>query len=343
MAEKVLHIIGRSSYDGTCTYALRMASALGQYDCELLFKTKGKAFDEIKKTGLRIYHLSDGDKDKSFSGILLSVITFFLRRRYDKIHYHSGGSLLLLIAWFFRRGARVIHHIHCGNLDCSKDGEKISLLNKAIYKILNNRTFKITAADHIAQNYRANIGKSYKLSTIKNTVPFDFKRKSSLKKKIGYIGQISKDKGFDHILSIFKNSEYTLVVKGDNYYNINFSDYYGNVHFIEPTLRLDEFFEQIDLLLFPSQAAFEGMPLVVLEAMAFDVGVIAQRTKAVGEILGDYPLYAGTFTKEDVIRKLSEFYSEGYSRVLLSEMHSEICKKHSFDEMIKKITSVYQR
>ena len=66
------------------------------------------------------------------------------------------------------------------------------------------------------------------------------------------------------------------------------------------------------MLIFTSDAT-EGLPLVVLEALAFDVGVIARPLKGVVEILGeDYPLYFQN--NKELKSKVEYFYSDNFNR-----------------------------
>ncbi len=114
---------------------------------------------------------------------------------------------------------------------------------------------------------------------------------------------------------------------------------YSNIKFSDATFHIDDFFGKIDLLFFLSKSQ-EGLPLVILEAIAFDVGVVTYPLKGVVEILGDnYPLYVSNPT--DAISKIEYFYSDKCDRKGLSNIHQERCNKFIFDEMINKIDSLY--
>jgi len=111
------------------------------------------------------------------------------------------------------------------------------------------------------------------------------------------------------------------------------------LEFIAPSFQIEQFYKNIDLLLFTSKAP-ESLPLVVLEAIAFDVGVIAYPLKGVVEILGDdYPLYF-THTNE-LLSKVRNFYSDTFDRLSLSRLHQKRIQHFKFDEMISKINTLY--
>ncbi len=81
--------------------------------------------------------------------------------------------------------------------------------------------------------------------------------------------------------------------------------------------------------------------MVVLEAISFDVGVIAYPIKAVVEILGkDYPLYVNN--PDEAILKIKDFYSNNFDRDHLSRIHQERSSKFLFNDMIEKIDSLYK-
>jgi len=80
--------------------------------------------------------------------------------------------------------------------------------------------------------------------------------------------------------------------------------------------------------------------LVVLEAISFDVGVIAYPLKGVVEILGDdYPLYI--HKENGVISEINHFYSDNFNRQKLSEINLKRSNMFKFEEMIGKISSFY--
>jgi glycosyltransferase involved in cell wall biosynthesis len=340
MNKKILHIIGRSSYDGTCIFAYRLSISLPQYDFFYLFKHKGRAEEEIQRSNKNIFNL-DTSENKNKIAIWIKAVLFFLRNRFDIIHYHSGGVVLLLISVLFRKGAKVIYHIHCGNMNCDPNKKKLSLFERILYLSINSKILKVSVADHVSEFYKENVGLSDKLITIKNSVPFEFQKKNTVSRKIGYIGQISSYKGFDEIVGLaLAEPKYEIFVKGDNYYNHTGFDY-NNIRFFDPSLRICEFFDSIDLFLFPSRL-YEGTPLVILEAIAHDVAVICYRTKSTSEILGDYPLFVDSFSTDVLINIINKFYSNEFNRNELSDIHREINHKYSFAKMKEEIIKLYE-
>ena len=114
-----------------------------------------------------------------------------------------------------------------------------------------------------------------------------------------------------------------------------------NIEFINPELNTRKFYRTIDLLLFLSFAP-EGMPLVVLEAISFDVGVISYPLAGVVEILGDgYPLYVEN--EKEVVRVIKKYFSNDFDRKALSNIHSNCAAKFNFDKMINSLKQIYEQ
>ncbi|MGE5399925.1 MAG: glycosyltransferase family 4 protein [Ignavibacteriales bacterium] len=346
MKPKILHIIGRSSYDGTCIFAVRLIRNLNDYESEILFIEQGSAETEILKEADKCHNMH---RNKSGAGIFYSakVLAFFLFNKYDIIHYHSGGLFTLLTARLMNRKIPVIHHLQCGNINGKQIGKKLNFIEKYCYRFLKNRTTQIAVARHVAEYYQYELGISQNLRLVPNTVPFSFRNKDYLKNRLGYIGQISRHKGFLKVVELCEKAiskNIKIVVKGDNYLTdgekLNLSA--ERFIFEEPSLNVENYYHEIDLLLFTSAAPYEGMPLVLQEAVRFDVGIIALRTPATREILGDYPLMLESFETNEIEEKLELYYSSSDFRRELSSLHRNIAQSFPYNNLIHAITGIYE-
>ena len=194
--------------------------------------------------------------------------------------------------------------------------------------------------------YATRIKTTQNLKLIRNSQPFPFKKKESKTNSIGYIGRFTKEKGFISLLNISVNlrEKYTdlkiLLMGGETELSDKvLADTNLSIELLNPSIKVEKFYQNIDLLLFLSTAP-EGMPLVILEALSFDIGVIAFPISGVVEILGnDYPLYIKS--SEEIIEKLKLYYSDKINRKELSQIHETISKKHSFEEMLNAIKQLY--
>ncbi len=341
MEKKILHIIVKSQYDGVTSYSIRLIKNLPQYDHQILSCYKGNAVEEINRMNISTVHLLN-TKLISYRYLLLKYIKmiFFLRKnRYDVIHYHQGGVGILLLAVIFGKNAKVIHHLHSGNLIGDNRKQDIAFIHLLLLKFLSNITYQIAVAEHVFNESKLKVKAIKNLKLIKNSVPYFFQKKESRKNSIGYIGRFTKEKGFQVFLSA--SEQINMVQPALNTIAIGESHINNkNIRFLPYSFNVENFYESIDLLLFISLAP-EGLPLVVLEAMAFDVGVIAYPLKGVLEILGDdYPLYVKN--ENEVISKVSKYYSLEFDLPALSKFHKERSEMFNFANMINSIDDLYQ-
>ena len=342
MKKKILHIIVQSSYAGVTTYTVRIIKNLSQYEHYIISCYKGNAYKEIRAQNIACENLINWE-NISYKSLLLKyykVISFLLKNRHDIIHYHQGGIGVLLLAIIFGKNAQTIHHLHSGNLIGHPLKQDISYIHLLFLKFLSKFTYQIAVADHVFNEYKSKVKSLENLRLIRNSVPYFFQKKESRKNSIGYIGRFTKEKGFKYFRSVsaqirIVHPELDFIAMGEM---INFSDNEGKL--IPPSFDIYQFYENVDLLIFPSKSP-EGLPLVLLEAISFDVGVIARPLKGVVEILGeDYPLY---FQKNEELKsKVEYFYSDNFNRDSLSNIHQKRIKEFNFDEMIQKIDLLYK-
>lgn len=341
MPEKILHIIIKSRYDGVTSFAIRLINALPQYDHSILACYKGNANNEINEMKIRCAHLLNQEQI-SYKTLLLkyfSAIHFFMNNRFDIIHYHHGGIGVLLIAVLFGKKAKVIHHLHGGNLIGDNTKQEISFIHLMLLKLLSKFTYQIAVAKHVYDEYELKVKRTDRLQLIRNTTPHYFSKQELKKKALGYIGRFEKNKGYPVFLSIA--SEIKSECVDLNFFAIGDvqNNQYDFINFLLPTFKVEQFYSKIDLLLFTSKAP-ESLPLVVLEAIAFDVGVIAYPLKGVVEILGDdYPLYY--YNNYELINRVKHFYSDTFDRQNLSGLHQKRVEEFKFEEMINKINLLY--
>jgi len=339
---KILHIIVQSSYAGVTTYTVRIVKNLSQHEHYIISCYKGNAYKEILAQNIVCDNLINWE-NISYKSLLLKyyrVIEFLLKNQFDIIHYHQGGIGVLLLAAIFGKKAQIIHHLHGGNLIGHPSRQDISYIHLFLFKFLSRYTYQIAVADHVFNEYKSKVKSIENLRLIRNSAPYFFQKKESRKYSIGYIGRSELIKGY----LIFKKeslkikSDYPgihFIMMGDNLKNET-----THIELIPSSFQTNQFYQKIDLLIFTSNAT-ESLPLVVLEALAFDVGVIARPLKGVVEILGeDYPLY---FQNEEELKsKVEYFYSDNFNRDSLSNLHQKRIKEFDFDEMIQKIDLLYK-
>lgn len=341
MSKKILHIISDLSFGGITTYVVRLAKALPNYQHIIISCFDGNAKDEISKLdiSLKVLMRRSVSERRVLWKKYISFLTQYRKLNPDIIHYHSGGIGILLLSIILRGKSKVIHQFHSASLIVNNFSQDVSSLHILLLKILSDRTIKICVADHIRDEYKKRVSESSNLELVVNSVPYAFSKRKLSKNTIGYIGRFEEIKGFssflyilNHITKQIPNLEF--IAMGHNYEKSK-----TPLKILKASFNITTFFENVDLIFFLSTAT-EGLPLVVLEAISFDVGVIAYPIKGVVEILGDdYPLYINN--PIDAISKIENFYSAKFDRKHLSNVHQERSNKFLFDDMIGKINSLY--
>ena len=350
MKKKILHIIIKSSYDGAAVYPVRLCDKIDEYDHRIISCFKGNAYEEILNKGIKCENLLSSH-NISFKYLPLKywrLIKYLRKNSFDIIHYHQGGIGILLLAFCFRNKAKVIHHLHSGNLIGDNTKLSISTLHLIILKYLATRTHQVAVAKHVFVEYSNNVKEIRNLELIRNSQPFTFKKKECKTNSIGFIGRFTKEKGFNIAIQNFKQwaeikSNLKMIFMGEEsrIYSSSFYKELSNIRFLPPTFDTQNFYKNVDLVLFLSTAP-ESLPLVVMEAISFDNGVIAFPITGVIEILGnDYPLYVKS--TEEVIEKLELYYSDKIDLDELSHIHERINKEYSYEEMLTAIKQLYSQ
>jgi len=339
--KKILHIIAQPTYSGVTTYSVRIIKNVQQYDHHILSCYKGNAFEEIRVMNISYENLVNSYR-VSYRSLLLKyfkLILFLNKTRFDIIHYHQGGIGVLLIAVLLRKKAVVIHHLHGGNLIGDTTKEDISTIHLMLLRILSKHTHRIAVANHVYKEYEEKINNTANLHLIRNSVPFDYQKKKLTNNAIGFIGRFNPKKGFKTFLLItsdikINRPQLQFYFMGEK---INIKQH--NLIHLPPSFDVKKFYKCVDLIIF-SSIAMEGLPLVILEAISFDVGVVAYPLKANVEILGkNYPLLCSS--ESEIISKIEYYYSNSLDRLMLSTIHQKRIEKFKYTEMIKKLEYLY--
>ena len=115
---------------------------------------------------------------------------------------------------------------------------------------------------------------------------------------IGCVSRLTREKGQEHLIRAVaklvkerKNIELWLVGKGpDEKYFKELVDALGiqkYIHFTGFMKDIDDVYKHFDCVVFPSTWALEGFGLVLIEAMARGVPVVASQVGPVSEVIGD--------------------------------------------------------
>ena len=169
----------------------------------------------------------------------------------------------------------------------------------------------------------------------------------------GSVGRLVKQKNYEFIIKSFEkyckiynvNSILVIAGKGPEEKNlkrlVKELKLKNNIFFIGHLNNVANFLKQIDV--FCMNSKFEGLGLVMLEAMAFGKPIIAPRISAIPEVIKDG--VNGLLTKPDNINSyvnaMKKVQNYNFRKKLSKQNKLYLKNKFSFDKMISKTQNIY--
>lgn len=165
------------------------------------------------------------------------------------------------------------------------------------------------------------------------------------------IGRLTKQKGQLVVLSALKkitNHHWHLTIVGSGIEKNNLLDFVrknnlqDRVEFVEPLVRVEKYFGEADVFLMPS--VWEGLGVVVMEAMASERVVLVSKTGGLTELIQDQE--TGYFSKPQNIldwEKKIKYIIENKNEAHRLAKNAKIYAKENFGvkKMIEKYDKVY--
>lgn len=246
-----------------------------------MLRTTNELKNIIKENDIKIIHAHDNNASVS------SYITKKLYRLDVKVisHIHNcypwleGNTKTKKIDTFFRK--RYDHNIACGKLVYDYYTKNTDYINESNTTILSNAI----DIDEIKTYAPTNLDEVYE----ELNIPKD-------KTILGFIGRLSEQKGIipfinelRHHKDEFKDCKFLLVGNGEQEeqvkillkeYNLEelfiLTGYQDNVY---------KFYPIIDVFFLPS--LYEGLPMVILEAMSFEKPIVSMNVGSINEVIID--------------------------------------------------------
>lgn len=304
---------------------------------------------------------------KLFGYIEFYLITLFklLTRNYDIIyvHYPSYSALPVIIASYFKK-FKIYTNVH--GSDIIPENNIQHLMNTFTRKIL-----RLSLKIIVPSEYFKNIVK--KQYVLKDKVRFFinyscgvdnkvFFRKNNKKifenenLRVGFVGRISKGKGWDIFLKSVKllgKEKYKFIVVGSGSEDKDFSimvrelnvqNFFERYDLLSEE-KLNDIYNELDLLIFPTKRRGESLGLVALEAMSIGVPVIASNYAAPKYYIKNY-VNGFKFEKENY-RELANRIKQVYNltkdeKLLLSLSTQKEAKKFSSKQSKKILKKVFE-
>ena len=304
--DKVLHVLPMNKMSGAERMALLLCKNLKNYQPVVV--CGGEELSNVfKENGIRSYNIKFSNKNILFNACNLSKI--IKNENIKIVHAHDNTASLVsyLAKKIFGLNVKVVSHIHNCYPFLKGNG-----VNKKIDKYLRNKyDYNITCGKTVTDFYKENTDyfnedRALTLSNamdIKYITNIDKREVNEIikrynidvnKKILGFIGRLDEQKGiipFIKELSKYKkefnDSIILLVGNGSQEEEIkslikelNLEDLFILTGFQE---KVNVFYPIIDVFFLPS--LYEGLPMVLLEAMAFKKAVISMNVGSISEVI----------------------------------------------------------
>lgn len=314
-------------------------------------------FDVCQKCGLHSIIFSSQHK---IDLLTISSIKNYVKNNHVNL-VHSHGYKANMYARLSTIGLPVFLVATCHNWIGNN-------LKEVLYKFIDQ--FFLYFFNHIAvvsssvQKKMLNIDRLHRKTTVVNNgVMVDQKNKNSLKTVIrnclninmksiiiGIVGRISIEKGHEHLLKVFlrisqKNSNIVLLVVGDGYLREQLEKKYSREDIVFTGARYDlrGLYKCMDIFVLPSLQ--EGMPMVLLEAMAAGLPVVASRVGEVENVVIDQQtgLLVSAADEAGLETALQFLINNPKKRKMMGRLgHSRVCNHYSVGHMAGKYVAIYR-
>ena len=108
-----------------------------------------------------------------------------------------------------------------------------------------------------------------------------------------------------------------------------------------PTSPIEDYFRAADVFVHPS--AREGLPLVLLEAMASGTPVVASRTASIPEICGPAVEYFDPYSITDIAATIERALGDRVLRERLVAEGRERVTRYKWEEAAGRVADVFRR
>jgi len=360
-----------SRYDGGVTSVGDLALGLDKERFKVIFiyLTKyGVERNFIKEAGYNVFYLSNMKRIKGFRlSILYRLIRILKEHNVDILHCHAHKPTFYgALAARFAKTPVVLSHVH--GLDRNNNFKR-----KFAYLLLFGNIARIVG---VAKSVKEDVLRSnWSLSAEKVTVlenSIDYKRfadapisKEDAKRILGFpsdafvfgtVGRLSPNKGQIYLIKSFVKVKQMipsakLIFVGEGTLRqalekdaakIGLLD---SIHFLGRRDDIEEIYKAIDVFVLPSIGS-EGMPRVILEAMAAGVPCIGTKIGGTPEVICNndigYVVEPGdSEALADAMIKLTKMIPEERQKII-DNARQRIYSHYSHDVVIRKLENIYE-
>ncbi|EHK2338401.1 glycosyltransferase [Clostridium perfringens] len=362
--KRCLHILPMNKLSGAEKMALLICKNMKGY--EPVAVCGGNNLKEVfEKNGIKSYSLRFSNK-KIFS--TLNGLKKIIKENDIKIlHAHDNNASLnaYLVKKLYRLDVKVISHIH----NCYP-WLKGNNFNKKIDKFLRPRyDYNITCGKIVYDFYKENTNyfEELKTSILSNAMDIEEITKVDLSKSeevikefniprdktiLGFIGRLDEQKGIIPFIEEFAKhkedfSDCRILIVGNGSQEYEVKNLIRELGLEDLVILVGfqsdiyKFYPIIDIFFLPS--LYEGLPMVLLEAMAFKKAVVSMNVGSIGEVILDgYTGFLVNNSLNEFFLKL-KFIKENLElkNKFGNEAFRYIENNYNIDEYVSKAEEIY--
>lgn len=360
---KILIIVSSNEVNGTEKVALEIAKNLNPQKFEVYFAIpkEGNISNELCNTNIKeIIFNDDGINVITFKGArnLFSIIK---KNKFDIVHSHSS-SIPGLVSKIAKVNLKI--ETRHGLFYSDFELEHLSI-KRFFFEYIKKFYFDLITT--VSENDKKRLSKYFKydedkMETIYNGLNLDifesyrkdYNQIASGDFLIGNVGRLSYQKNhklllnvFSKLISKFPNIRLQIIgdgeLKNELLKQIEELNLRGKVELIPYQKNIYEYISKFDLMVMTSR--YEGVPLVILEAMAIGVPVASSDVGGINEIINDgrTGILINSFCEDNFVKKISELINNSEKIKEISFNASKEIQNFSVENMVKNYEDLYLR
>ncbi|MGX7668387.1 glycosyltransferase [Flavobacterium pedocola] len=305
-------------------------------------------------TSITFHNIQLGKKDfRFFSNYIQQVQALTDSIQPDIILVFDNGLKAFLLPFFLKTTAKTVFECHSA-LDVQERSNSswFELIGSPLYKFFKRKAVKrydlfLTLSEASAREWK--VKKNYVI--VPNFVQNTSGKISSLTNKtVLVVARNAYEKGFDRLLDIWEavcgqNQDWKLqlITNEDGFFDLKKAITERkliNVEVIPPQQNIDEFYSEASVYLMTSR--YEGFPLVLLEAMAFGLAVIAYNCPiGPGEIIrnNENGLLAANDNQAEFVSKLNLLLQDFSQREMFQQNAIATASQYLLEKMMDAFNS----
>ncbi len=359
---KVLHIVNGEHYAGAERVQDLLAGALPEFGFSASFVCLKPGEFEVRRQNRAASSYDMPMKSRFDLRPAFKIASLVRKENFALIHAHTVRSALIAAAVSRLTGVPFVYHVHSPTIRNSTRGF-IDRFNQFVEKRSLNGASHLIAVSESMARHMIDEGRSPKqISVVRNGVPKlyepPFRKRTDTTFVVGCVALFRPRKGLEVLLK-------SLALLRDEGYDLRFRavgafetpEYRRTITELAESLNLNSQIEwvgftsdviselaEMDVFVLPSLFG-EGLPMVVLEAMAAGTPVVATEVEGAPEAIRDHVdgLLAKPGDPEDLARAIAEIIDGEADRTMLRENALRRQAEHFSDRnMAQGVAAVYE-